>query len=365
MHAQNRPDRALQATLATLSTHHILQLAQRFTQEHPLPPRRGRPPRYPEYLVLALALLQVRENWSYRALRQKAPHELQVSALPALGTLWYRLAQITDARWHAFLAWLAAQGIGRERAGVAAPPETPLVLVDGTGVGYNTPFYARYRRGAEIRRLRSHIKAVVLGYWQGGVVWVVGASLGGAYADEGRLLGAWLQAYGSGVVGSGALLVGDKLYGYRARLLEQVEQVGWVPVVRVEPGVRQRVRAGSRVRALGRLGRYGWALRARYRIEQVFGSVKRAYGSYVECRSAVQARRWVWGMLVLWNMVKLVNVGGEFFVWVGWEWVYRRIFRTPSALASIGLGFELKCPKAGDRRQTGFWGTGCGVWCCK
>ncbi|CUU37651.1 hypothetical protein GXSOP10_133107, partial [Armatimonadetes bacterium GXS] len=111
---------------------------------------------------------------------------------------------------------------------------------------------------------------------------------------------------------------------------EQVEQVGWVPVVRVEPGVRQRVRAGSRVRALGRLGRYGWALRARYRIEQVFGSVKRAYGSYVECRSAVQARRWVWGMLVLWNMVKLVNVGGEFFVWVGWEWVYRRIFRTPS-----------------------------------
>jgi hypothetical protein len=59
----------------------------------------------------------------------------------------------------------------------------------------------------------SHLKAVVLVYWRGGQRWVVGASLGRAYADEGRLLAQWLERYGSGVVGSGALLVGDKLYG--------------------------------------------------------------------------------------------------------------------------------------------------------
>ena len=63
-----------------------------------------------------------------------------------------------------------------------------------SGVGFNAPFYAQFRRGAEIRRIRSRLKAVVLVYWRGGQRWVVEASLGRAYADEGR--------YGSGGVGS-------------------------------------------------------------------------------------------------------------------------------------------------------------------
>ena len=81
--------------------------------------------------------------------------------------------------------------------------------------------------------------------------------MGGAYADEGRLLSEWLGSYGSGLVGSGALLVGDKLYGYRGKLLLQAEEVGWLPVVRVGCGLRQGVRDKARVRALERLG--GWS----------------------------------------------------------------------------------------------------------
>ena len=69
---------------------------------------------------------------------------------------------------------------------------------------------------------------------------------------------------GQGVVGSGALWVGDGLYGHRARLLSRVEAVGWLPVVRVRDGVWHGVRAEA----------HKWALGARYRIEQVFGVVK-------------------------------------------------------------------------------------------
>jgi hypothetical protein len=103
-------------------------------------------------------------------------------------------------------------------------------------------------------------------------------------------------------VGLGAMLVGDKLYGYRGGLLARVEGMGWLPVVWVAPSLRQRVRAQSRLRALGRLERYGWALRERYRIEQVFGSVKRAYGSYLGCRGAERGveRVGVWGVGVEW-----------------------------------------------------------------
>jgi len=112
-------------------------------------------------------------------------------------------------------------------------------------------------------------------------------------------------------VGSGALLVGDKLYGYRGRLLARVAQVKWLPVVRVEAGMRQAARDTARVRALGCVAAYGWALGERYRVEQVFGSVKGVYGSCVGCQCWCYARVQVWKILVLWDLVQWLRVGGE------------------------------------------------------
>ena len=68
----------------------------------------------------------------------------------------------------------------------------------------------------------------------------------------------------------------------------------------------------------------------RYRIEQVFGSIKRAYGSYVGCRGVGYALVCVGCSLVLWNRVQYLGVkgglgvgGGDVFwvgVWVVWFW---------------------------------------------
>jgi hypothetical protein len=303
-------------TLKTLAAEDIYRLAKQFTHQHPRPKTtRGRKPLYPEALILTLALLQVAQQASYRPLLfGLAPQLLPTHALPALGTLLYRLQTLPEARWHALLTWLAKQGIALEQP--AQSLEKPLVLVDGTGWGFDTPYYAQYRRGAAIRQMRSHGKGVILGYWRGGVVWLVGASLGDAYANEAHLMAEWLDRYG-GAGGTGlpvpcgeALWVGDKLYGRQARLLERVEAVGWLPVVRVAPSLYQSVRAPSRLRALARLGEYGWALKERYRIEQVFGSVKSAYGSYIGCRRVAYVRVRVWGQLVLWNRVQYLRVGG-------------------------------------------------------
>jgi hypothetical protein len=303
-------------TLKTLAAEDIYRLAKQFTHQHPRPKTtRGRKPLYPEALILTLALLQVAQQASYRQLLfGLAPQLLPTHALPALGTLLYRLQTLPEARWHELLTWLAKQGIALEQP--AKPSEKPLVLVDGTGWGFDTPYYAQYRRGAAIRQMRSHGKGVILGYWRGGVVWLVGASLGDAYANEAHLMAEWLDRYG-GAGGTGlpvpcgeALWVGDKLYGRQARLLERVEAVGWLPVVRVAPSLYQSVRAPSRLRALARLGEYGWALKERYRIEPVFGSVKSAYGSYIGCRRVAYVRVRVWGQLVLWNRVQYLRVGG-------------------------------------------------------
>ena len=94
-----------------------------------------------------------------------------------------------------------------------------------------------------------------------------------------------------------------------------------LPVVRVEAGWRQGVRDGARVRALGCVEASGWALGERYRVEPVFGRLKGVYGSSVGCRSWGSARVWVWGLLVLWELVQWLRVwgdgGGDFVSCVG------------------------------------------------
>jgi hypothetical protein len=147
------------------------------------------------------------------------------------------------------------------------------------------------------------------------------------------LLQRWVAVYGRGGLPEGTLLVGDRLYGYRAGLLRVLEGGGWLPVARVEASWHQRVRASSRLRARARAEAYPEVFGGRYRIEQVFGSVKRAYGSVWRARSWVGACCWVWGMFVLWNLAGLVGVLGDDFV-MCWWWglgVYA-IFRTPSPL---------------------------------
>ena len=154
-------------TLSTLRARAIYEAVTQFTQQHPLPRSRGRKPIYSEALILTLALLRTARRLSYRQLLFcVAPEVLPEEPLPALGTLLYRLQTIPDERWHALLHGLAAQGIAREVAGVSF--DVPVVLVDGTGVGFDTPFCAQFREGSEIRRIRLHLKAVVLVYCRGG-----------------------------------------------------------------------------------------------------------------------------------------------------------------------------------------------------
>jgi hypothetical protein len=115
-----------------------------------------------------------------------------------------------------------------------------------------------------------------------------------------------------------------------------VEPIGGLPVVRVAPSLHQQVRTKSRLRAWVRWAVYGWALGEHYRIEPVFGSIKRADGSYVGCRGWCDARVQMWEMLVLWNLVQCLRVGGDGFdflcvVLVLEEVrVQERYFRTPS-----------------------------------
>ncbi|GIV05050.1 MAG: hypothetical protein KatS3mg016_0625 [Fimbriimonadales bacterium] len=62
------------------------------------------------------------------------------------------------------------------------------------------------------------------------------------------LLGSWVERSGRGGLAWDTLLVGDRLYGYRARLLQSLVGAGWLPVARGETDVRQQVRSLVRLR---------------------------------------------------------------------------------------------------------------------
>lgn len=78
---------------------------------HPLQKKRGRPPRYPEPLILALLIAQQQRNTSLRALLAWARNQELVEA-PTLATLPYRFAHIEESRLQAFNQWGTQQIVG-------------------------------------------------------------------------------------------------------------------------------------------------------------------------------------------------------------------------------------------------------------
>ena len=144
----------------------------------------------------------------------------------------------------------------------------------------------------------------------------MGVNVGSAYSDEGKLLMELLERSGEGLLPCGTKIVGDRLYGMRVKLLEKMEGMGYEPLVYSRDTVWVRVRSEVRKRAHEKAMRDEGIMRGRYRIEQVFGSIKRAYGSYLEVRTERMARLLVLGMFIMWNLVGVLLWGGGFLFFV-------------------------------------------------
>jgi hypothetical protein len=270
----------------------LVEIAEAFCTRHPSPRGRGRPPTYSEGLVLALWALGQLHGLSWRKLesisRQLLPR------VPDFSTLHYRVRRLPQERWEEFNRWLAQRAL--------AGDEPELLLVDGTGWGFGLPYWACWRRGEELRRLRSHVKGVVVVGVAGGKRVLLGASLGPPYSDERRLAERWLQSQGSKGWGEGLWFVADALYGMGREVLSQVRRLGWRAVVAVREGVWRGVKSEERQWAQRLWQEHRDIYRRRYLVESWIGSIKGLCGSYCRERSLEMALRAVWGRLLLWNL---------------------------------------------------------------
>lgn len=270
----------------------LVEISEAFCAQHPQPRSRGRPPTYSEGLVLALWAFKQLHDLSWRKL--EAISRQILPEVPDFSTLHYRVRRLPQERWEEFNRWLAERALGGQ--------SVELVLVDGTGWGFGLPYWACWRRGKELRRLRSHVKGVVVVGAVGRRRMLLGAALGPPYSDERRLVERWLKSPDSQRWGEGVWFVADALYGMGKGLLGLVRSLGWQAVVAVREGVWRGVSSEERQWARKLWQEHRDIYRRRYLVESWIGSVKALCGSYCRERGLEMALRAVWGRLLTWNL---------------------------------------------------------------
>jgi len=279
----------------------LLRITEGFCKEKGLDNsrgKRGRPPLYPMSVILAIWLLKTMLRLSYRQ-TEAVLRSFLFQNMPDFSTLHYRVSTIEEELWQEFLEWLANKSTDQE--------EIKALLVDGTGWGYGLPFYQRAKRGQEIRKIKSHVKGViVLGLTERGHRIVMGASLGRAYSDERKLFLSWLN--GSKLKEEGLYLVGDKLYGMSTQVLKEIIKRGWIPVIKIEESLHKGIKEGIRKLAAKSYNDHLDIYKKRCLIESFIGTTKGMYGSYLEEKTQDRAFHVVFAQLALWNIGNIIFV---------------------------------------------------------
>ena len=96
----------------------------------------------------------------------------------------------------------------------------------------------KWLKGQELRKVRSHVKAVMLVGMVKGKEVVVGVNVGRAYLDENKLLMPMLE----GLSFRAKYFVGDAYYGKSVDALKRVKELGMVVVVSERDTMRRKVR---------------------------------------------------------------------------------------------------------------------------
>jgi hypothetical protein len=179
-----------------------------------------------------------------------------------------------------------------------------LLIYDGTGFGYGSHCLIGWYRGKVMRKVKAHCKVViVLGEMEDERM-ILSIKVGSSYGDERKMFLKWLKEV-KGKIGERVKFVADGLYGKSIEILRQVKKIGWKAYVKVRKGIWQGVRAEERKEAMREWEEGKEIYRKRYKIEQVIGSLKRAYGDVCSEREEAMAKKAIIMMGILWNMAFL------------------------------------------------------------
>jgi hypothetical protein len=252
--------------LSSLTNPQINTLVQNFFNTHHTASakQRGRPKKYSEAFIMTLIVYQEGHSLSVREVHQEASRFF--SDVPVPSNYLYRRARIRPEFMEAFIEWSTTLISQNGKFSLEC------MYIDGTGFKYDDLYPMKYERGTRIRKIKSHVRAVVVVADFGKVgrrrlKGIVAIKTGSAYASEVKLAekiySDWAQ---SGPPGN--VLVGDALYAVKRHILE-LEAMGVEPHFKVrEDTFRSRIRDEVLLRMRQRV-KNGKYYRRRSNIESV------------------------------------------------------------------------------------------------
>ncbi len=296
----------------TLNSNKVFKLTKRYMHrrgqallKYPLKTKRGSPRRYNDEISLTLLFLQVARKLSFRELEFMSVQVFGRETTPDFSTYYYRLKKLPPYLLIDFLNFISRRLLGKYHK------EVKLLIIDGTGFKYDELYPLKILRGTEIKKVRSHVKTVVLSvHLESGKRFVLTVLPEQSYASEvkvGEKIICWLGRRGFILnVLRGKPLLGDKAYD-SVKFIELLENVGLEPYIKVKETFRKGIKSEVRLRAK-RFIKSNSLYRLRGLIEGIFGEIKNDVGSYERTKSFHIAQLFVLAKFCLFNLWVLLFV---------------------------------------------------------
>ena len=177
------------------------------------------------------------------------------------------------------------------------------LIADGTGFGYSDAFYLTYKRGQQLRKVKSHVKTEILAGIIKGKTIVLNINASLAYTDEGKLLKPMLEEFCEKC----KYFAADRYYG-TAEILK-IKEKGMLALIPLRDTIHQKVRNTYRVWAKKNYEKFKENYKKiRYRIEQIIGIVKNIFGDRDRTFLFKMAKLRVYARFALYNLIELFQI---------------------------------------------------------
>lgn len=247
--------------------------------------KRGRPQKYEDALIITLWLFQILNNYSYRETLEKAKDE--GFNVPSLCDYHYRVGRLDDELLNSILEECAKL--------LLEDKQSLCYIADATGFGFGDKYNLNWKRGTQIRTVQSHVRLeAIIAVDENKRKIITAVETGGPYESEVEMLRNALKRLKPQ---KGLPFIADK--GYDAvDIIESLLDRGFEPAIRIKETMRMSIRHPLRKLSNENWKRYG---KMRYRVEQLFGSIKQKIGSSFKLLRKDLARKASLACAILWN----------------------------------------------------------------
>ena len=264
--------------------------------------RAGRPKIHDDALIIAIASIQNLYSFSFRETLEFC--EDRFDRLPVLSNYHYRLEHLSKDTIQKFIGFLG------DKVAQASNQSILYCIMDGTGFSFKDSYPMKFYRGTEIRKIKSHIKAVILAGVFGKRRFIIGARAGPPYSSEIKLIEPLIEK-----IPSPSYALGDKGYDCN-RLLEAIVRRDCLPAIAIKESRSYSIRHPLRLLSK-KIAAIKEIYSKRTLVEGLFGNTKQALSSHIRVFDQNIATIFALLRLALFNIAILVGIQkGRVWIWI-------------------------------------------------